>query len=164
MKAQRRRVLDWESLEARALLIGFYDGPSPIPLQVYLNGTIAGSAVVRSAAGGTSYNVSASGKLASLGRMSVTGTVRVVGGVEHGTLSLKSSRNNLTLNFSGPVPSGPLPTSGTFTFQIIEGTGPPPPGTTFTYVREQGVGMIQTVIAPGPKPGRAAIAFVFNSH
>ncbi len=164
MRARRRRVLDSEALEARALLVGFFDGPSPLPVQVYLNGTIAGSAVVRSAAGGTSYNVSASGMLASFGRTSITGTVRVAGGVERGTLTLKSARSNLTLHFSGPVPSGPLPASSAFTFQIIEGTGPPPPNTTFSFVREQGVGMVQTVFAPGPKPGRVAVAFVFSSH
>jgi hypothetical protein len=159
----RRRVLDWEALEARALLVGFYEGPSPVPLLVNLGGTIVGSAVVRSVAGGTNYNVSAAGRTTPFGRTSITGTVRVVGGEERGTLTLNSARSNLTLTFAGAVPSGPLPTSGSFTFQITEGKGAPPPNTTFSFVREQGAGTVETLITPGPKPGRDTISFVFSS-
>jgi hypothetical protein len=162
METRRRRLLEWEVLEARALLVGFFEGPYPIPLQISLNGIISGSAGVRSAAG-TTYNVSGSGKITPLGGTTITGTVRIVGDVERGTLTLKSARSNLTLQFSGTVPSGPLPTSGSFTFQITEGKGPPPPNTTFSFVREQGAGKIQTLITAGPKPGRDSITFVFSS-
>jgi hypothetical protein len=161
MKALRRRVLEWEALEARALLIGFYEGPSPVPLQVYLRGTGQGSATVHSGAG-TTYHVSAAGKLAPFGRTSITGTVRVVGDVEQGTLTLNSARSNLTLHFSGAVPAGPAPATVPFVFQIAEGKDVPP-DTTFSFIREQGAGTVQALFSPGPRPGRDVLSLVFSS-
>ena len=62
--------------------MGFYDGPSPIPVQFNLHGTVATTAVVRPATPGHPETIAirALGRIVPLGPTTITGSLRIVGG------------------------------------------------------------------------------------
>ena len=152
IKDRCRRIPEGEPLEARALLIGFYEGPAPYPIQVSLVGFAKGHALVQRSPG--SYSISAAGRISPLGLTSISGALRRIGGVEQGTLTLNSATSRATIRLSGPA-TAPL------SFAISDGRAVDP-NTTFAYVREQGAGTVEVTISPGLKPGRLALELAFS--
>jgi hypothetical protein len=101
----------------------------PLPHLVALNGSTAGTYTSESPVPdiGATYSVRTSGKLARLGRASVSGSLNSTGfiaqGRAGGTLLVTVPGGTLTLALTGPTQPGfsPLPTK--FSYVITEGTG-----------------------------------------
>ena len=157
-KAQPRT----EALEPRALTVGFGEGPYPIPKEVSLKGSVPGIAVVRPATPGhpETIRIGAVGRLSALGRTSVSGTLRIVSGVEKGTLLLETAKSSAILRVSGPAPSTTLP-AGPLAFSL-NGTSVGPPNTTLGSQPELGSGTLAVSLATGS--GRVPLTLVFRSR
>ena len=146
--------------------MGFGEGPYPVPRQLYLLGSVPGTAVIETAplAQASRIKVVASGRISPIGVTSVTGLLRTVGGTERGTLVLNSSQASVTLRLSGPAPapapqvSSPSTTSTTLEF-TLSGRGVPP-SPLLSYQREQGSGTVALTLAPGS--GRTRLTLVFR--
>jgi hypothetical protein len=161
MRERRNRLPlpQLERLEPRALLVGFYDGPASIPIQVTLRGTVPGSAVVQPASPTPgqpeTLKVAALGRIKPLGLTTVTGSLRIASGGAHGTLVLETAKGSATLSVVGP--SAPLssaaPASTTLGFVLTGRTVVP--NTLFSYVPENGSGMVTLTLVPRPsiRPG-----------
>jgi hypothetical protein len=160
MHVRRQKIITLEPLEPRALLVGFYDGPSPIPVQFNLNGTVVTTAVVRPATAGHSETIAikALGRIAPLGPTTITGSLRIVAGVEKGTLVLDSKLSTLPLLVSGAAPAVGSPSSLTLPY-VFNGRGAVP-NTLFSSQRELGSGTVTLTLAPGS--GRVRTTLVFH--
>jgi hypothetical protein len=161
MNGRRERRPGVEPLESRELLVGFYEGPSLSPRHLALLGSIAGTAVVRPATAGhaETIKIGAAGRVSPVGKATVSGTLRVVGGVEQGTLALNSWASNLTLRLSGPPSQASASTSTTLPFEYSGvGFGPT---TNYSYQVETGGGSL--IVSIGPGSGRVPLTLTFQS-
>jgi len=160
MDGRHQRTPALEPLEPRALLVGFYDGPSPIPVQFNLKGTVVTTAVVRPATRGhpETIVIRALGRIVPLGPTTITGSLRIVDGVEKGTLVLDSKLSTLPLQVSGAVATGGSPSSLTLPY-VFSGRGAVP-NTLFSSQRELGSGTVALTLAPGT--GRVSLTLVFQ--
>jgi hypothetical protein len=160
MTGRRAQAPALEPLEARALLVGFYDGPSPIPVQFNLSGTVVGTAVVRPAAVARAETIAiaTSGRIAPLGPTKITGSLRIGGGVARGSLVLDSRLSTLPLEIAGAAPVTSAPLAATLPFRF-HGRGAVP-GTLFSSQQELGSGTISLRLAAGSR--RVALVLVLQ--
>ncbi len=159
MTTPRRCVPQGELLETRLSPVGFYEGPAPIPVRLFLQGTAQGVALIRPAkfGGGTVLNLAAVGSITPIGHTSLTGSLRQTGNFEQGWLSLNSPKHRLTLHVAGPVPQGPT----TSQFEIVQGQGVAV-NTTYAFEREFGSGTVVITVSPGS--GRVPLSLAFKSR
>jgi hypothetical protein len=130
--------LQVEELEGRTLMSGT---PVPPPVLgpaltataaahtvVHLGGTFSGRYATSNPIpdAGTTYRLTATGSVGTLGTMSVTGVVNtpgfVVSGRATGFLTLSNSHGSVTLRLVGPVEKGFGPLPEHFTFTVDHGT------------------------------------------
>jgi hypothetical protein len=161
MNGRRENRPGLEPLESRELMVGFYEGPSRSPKHLALQGSIEGTAIVRPATArhAESIKIVAVGQVSPVGRATVTGTLRVVGGSEAGSLALDSWASNLTIRLSGDAPPATGPGSATLPFEY-SGVGYGPT-TTYAYQVESGSGSLGVRIGPGT--GRVPLTLTFQS-
>ncbi len=146
----RERRPDIEPLETRALLVGFYDGPAPLPVYLNLHGTLGGTSVVQLAAGHRPevLRLNGSGRISPLGKTSVSGTLNVTGHFEQGTLVLNASRSRLVVHVAGVSPlAGTAAGSSTLAFNFSGRGAASNPN--FAYQSELGGGSARFTLAPG---------------
>ncbi len=120
--------------------------PILTPVMFNLSGVARGSVHVS----GATETIKASGQISPIGPAQVSGTLRIVGNQETGTLKLNSSTSNLNLYVYGTV-GGPLH------FTISGATNVP--HTAFYYRTVDGVGVVNIHLGPGPKGPDIAMAF-----
>jgi hypothetical protein len=164
MNARRRLSPSSEALESRTAPVGFSDGPFPVPIQVFVQGSAQGFATPRPATTGrhahhvaavdATIRITATGLITPLGKASVSGTIQSKGPAEVGTLTIQSNRSNLTLRLVGTAG----PSSALFSFNIVNGRATVPGN--FAYAREQGSGTVE--ITPAPGSGSTPIALAFH--
>jgi hypothetical protein len=103
--------------------------------------------------------INAAGPIAPLGRTTVHGTLRIVGGVEAGTLLLESSGATLPLQLGGAASPADAPSALSVPFgfngRMVA------PNTLFSYQPAEGSGTLSLTLAPGI--GRVRAALVFHS-
>jgi hypothetical protein len=160
MDHRRQLRPEAESLEARSLLVGFYDGPAPAPVTVEVGGVAQGVAMVAAArahGAGAGVTIAAGGVLSSVGFATVSGSLHATGKVERGTLEVQSSRVHLTLFLVGPVvnPSSPAPETFAFTAQ---GQGPGSGLESYSILQASGT----VTLGFAPKGGHTAVALDFG--
>jgi hypothetical protein len=143
--------------------MGFGEGPYPIPRSISLVGSVPGVAIVRPATPGhpETIKVGAAGRISPLGRTTVGGSLRVVGGVMRGTLVLDSAQSSASLRVSGPAPQASSPTPTSLAFEL-DGTAVGSPYTTYRSQAEFGSGTLALTLAPGS--GRVRLTLVFQSR
>ena len=149
-----------EPLEPRMLLVGFYNGPSPIPVQFNLRGTAHATAVVRPATPGHPETIKFAtvGRIVPLGPTTITGSLRIVGGAERGTLILDSKLSTLPVQLFGAAPVSGSASHATLSF-VFNGQGAVP-NTLFSSQRELGSGTVSLTLTPGS--GRVPLTLVFQ--
>lgn len=152
----------FERLESRVSPVGFIEGPAPIPIRLHLEGTVTGVATERAVPrlGGTDVHLAASGRLSTVGRTSVSGSLLLSGGRESGTLQVRAPSAMLVLRVVGESPEPGK--SAELRFNIVDGKGPPPRNTTFQYTVETGNGAL--VISFGSGTPRAPVSLEFRAH
>jgi hypothetical protein len=141
-----------EPLESRALLVGFYDGPASVPIQISLRGTASGIAVIQPAGAlpgqDLTLKVAALGRITPLGVTTVTGRLHLAGENRYGTIWLETAKGSATLSVSGPAAqvSYPPPATTALAFDLNGRTVVP--NTLFSYVPEIGIGTVGLTIEP----------------
>jgi hypothetical protein len=131
-------------------------------VQLNLQGTIVTTALVRAATPGHPETIAirALGRIVPLGPTRITGSLRIVAGVETGTLFFDSKLSTLPVQLSGPAPVGGAPSSATLGYRF-NGLGAVP-DTLFSSQRELGSGTAALVLAPAPEPGRVKLTLILQ--
>jgi len=147
-----------EPLEGRVTPVGFYEGPAPVPIILHLVGPADGTAVVRRQFGPSDSTIAfgGSGRLRPLGSTSVAGSLHRTSGGVRGSLVLSSRTSTLTLSVQGP----PVQGSGTdvLSFVITDGKGVAA-GTTYSYVRKVGSGLVDLTLITAGRRGSFHLDF-----
>jgi hypothetical protein len=142
--------------------MGSGEGPyPPMPRQLFLSGSVTGIAVVQPATPGhpETIKVGAAGQISPLGRTTVGGSLRVVGGVERGVLVLNSPQSSASLRISGLAPQASSPSPNPLAFDL-NGTSVYSLNA-YRSQAEFGSGTLTITIAPGA--GRVRLTLLFQS-
>jgi hypothetical protein len=157
--------LQVEELEGRTLLSGTASaaqllGPalaaqSRAPTVAHLGGTVSGQYTTGTPIPdvGTNYHLAATGKVGTLGAVTVSGSLTTPGfiltGRAGGTLILTNAHGSVTLRLVGPVEKGFGPMPKHFSFTVDHGTG------AYRYFRASGT--IDLKLRPSGVPGSSPL-------
>jgi hypothetical protein len=167
MKEHLRRRPELESLESVTLLSGASAAvvgavaalatTDASATKIHLTGTAKGSyhLSIANPDTGKEFTFLGSGRVAPLGQVTLSGTIRspgfIANGHSTGSLVLSTPKGSVTLELTGPPQNGTTPVPNVFSFQITKATG--------TFKSDTGTGYIDLVLGPArpaPTPSTGA--------